>query len=110
LVDKGRYQFYIAYYWSIEEGLFLELAYNPQSKQSRFFSNPKTYVGEEKLADYFEGVLRKYNPEDLREFLTPKKKDNTKSMVIPKSIPPQEPLSDIAKVSGRWTKHVIFGN
>lgn len=87
------------------------MTYNPQSKQSRFFSNSKTYVGEEKLADYFEGIVKKYKPEDLLEHLSIKKKDsNTRTLLIPKSAPPQEPLKELGKVYGRWTKEVYFNN
>jgi len=34
------------YFWSIEEGIFLEISYNPLSKQSRFFGSSRTFVGE----------------------------------------------------------------
>jgi hypothetical protein len=38
----------------MEEGLFVELTYNPLSKQRGFFGGGgKNFVGEERLADYF---------------------------------------------------------
>ena len=58
------------------------------SKQRGFFcGGGKNLVGEERLADYCEGILNKYKPEDLREFLVPKKNDFRKNMAIPKSCP-----------------------
>ena len=80
------------------------------AKESRFFGSGRNYVGQEKLQDYFEGIIRKYKPEDLKEFLTPKKNDMRKMMAIPKSLPPQEPISTHSKVHGRWTKHIYFGD
>lgn len=86
------------------------MTYNPLSKQRGFFGGGgKNLVGEERLADYFDGILRKYKPEDLREFFTPKKNDTRKLMNIPKGSPPFEVISDLGKVWGRWTKYVHFG-
>lgn len=43
------------------------MTYNPLSKQRTFFGGGgKNLVGEERLADYFEGVLRRYKTEELR--------------------------------------------
>lgn len=45
------YFIYIGYYWT-ENGLFLELNYNPASKTKGFFGGVKG-EGDEKLPDYF---------------------------------------------------------
>jgi len=41
--------------------------------------------------------------------LTPKKNDNRKIMALPKSLPVAEPISEISKIHGRWTKYVYYG-
>ena len=62
------------------------------------------------MADYFEGVLKKYRPEDLRDFFTPKKNDARRLMAIPKGSPTCESLGDVGKVTGRWTRSVLFND
>jgi hypothetical protein len=86
------------------------MTYNPLSKQRSFFGGGgKNLVGDERLADYFEGQLKRYKPDDLREFFTPKKNDTRKLMLIPKSYPNCEMISEVGKVWGRWTKNINFG-
>lgn len=61
------------------------------------------------MADYFEGYLRKFKVEDLREFFLPKKNDTRKIMLIPKGSPIVEPTAVLGKVYGRWTKYINYG-
>jgi hypothetical protein len=51
----------------VEDGIFVEISYNPLAKQKGFFGGGgKNLVGDERLADYFEGYVRYYKPEDLK--------------------------------------------
>lgn len=49
----------------MQEGLFLELQYNPSSKNRRFFGGSNITSGESQFQDFFEGTLKKYKKEDL---------------------------------------------
>lgn len=50
----------LAYFWSLGEGLFLELQYNPSSKNRRFFGGSNQTSGESQSHDFFEGTMKKY--------------------------------------------------
>lgn len=53
------------YYWT-ETGLFLELNYNPASKTKGFFGGVKG-EGDEKLPDYFQGQIREYPVDVIKQ-------------------------------------------
>lgn len=55
-----------AYYWCVEEGLFLEIQYNPSAQNRRFFGGSKNQTtGDAQYHDFFEGTLKKFRKEDL---------------------------------------------
>jgi hypothetical protein len=56
----------------MQEGLFLELQFNPSSKKSRFFGGGAALTGDAQFHDFIEGTLKKYNPKDLEGHLMPK--------------------------------------
>ena len=45
LVGKSIFFINTAYYWSVDEGLFLELQFNPASKNRRFFGGSNQNTG-----------------------------------------------------------------
>ena len=57
--------FDVGYYWS-NSGLFLEISYGAKNKGG-FFGGGGKAEGEEKLADYIEGNLKKYKMENLKD-------------------------------------------
>jgi len=44
-LEKVIFLIYSAYYWSVDEGLFLELQFNPASKNRRFFGGSNQNSG-----------------------------------------------------------------
>jgi hypothetical protein len=53
---------YVGYYWN-DQGLFLEIMYNPAAKLKGFFGGGGGKgEGDEKLSDYFYGQLKQYQP------------------------------------------------
>ncbi len=87
LQEKVTFKNILGFYWNIESGLFLELQFNPSSKNRRFFGGGNQPGGDYQLHDYFEGMLKKYKKEDLSQFLTPKKGDTREVFLIPKNAP-----------------------
>ena len=98
--------FYLGYYWS-DSGLFLEISYGAKSKGG-FFGGGKA-EGEEKLADYIEGTLKKYKMENLKDIAFKKDSSGQFKPIIPKSSPSCEPLKIYFKLHGRWNQHVFIG-
>ena len=75
-------------------------------KKGWFFNTKQTGENDEKMIDYFEGVLRKYPKKDISEIVYEKKSNK---MIIPKNAPISEPIGTFYKVWGRWTKYTYCG-